>query len=139
MINDIFTVIFTYVVLMIAVSLGLVFILDGSSELSDDNGDDDPLFDKNDGTWGTFLHNFANLMFKMMFIILDPGQAPPIPNTTAREKFATVMFVVYCVFSITILLNLCITLMNATIQRFQDRRQLYWKFQKTSICTHVLY
>ena len=44
------------------------------------------------------------------------------------------MFVIYCVFSITILLNLCITLMNATIQRFQDRRQLYWKFQKTSIC-----
>ena len=119
---------------MIAFSFGLVFILDGSSELSDDNGDGDPLFDKNDGTWGTFLHNFANLMFKMMFIILDPGQAPPIPNTTPREKFATVMFVIYCVFSITILLNLCITLMNATIQRFQDRRQLYWKFQKTSIC-----
>ena len=119
---------------MIAFSFGLVFILDGSSELSDDNGDGDPLFDENDGTWGTFLHNFANLMFKMMFIILDPGQAPPIPNTTAREKFATIMFVIYCVFSITILLNLCITLMNATIQRFQDRRQLYWKFQKTSIC-----
>ena len=133
-INDIFTVIFTYVVLMIAFSFGLVFILDGSSELLDDDGDGDPFFDKNDGTWGTFLHNFANLMFKMMFIILDPGEAPPIPNTTAREKFATVMFVVYCVFSITILLNLCITLMNATIQRFQDRRQLYWKFQKTSIC-----
>ena len=29
-INDIFTVIFTYVVLMVAFSLGLVFILDGS-------------------------------------------------------------------------------------------------------------
>ena len=40
----------------------------------------------------------------------------------------------YFVFAITILLNLTITLMNATVQKFQDRRQLYWKFVKTSIC-----
>ena len=93
-INDIFTVIFTYVVLMIAFSFGLVFILDGSSELLDDDGDGNPFFDENDGTWGTFLHNFANLMFKMMFIKILNKLHQYL--TLQLEKFATVMFVIYC-------------------------------------------
>ena len=35
--------------------------------------------------------------------------------------------------AITILLNLTVTLMNSTIQRFQDRQQLYWKCEMTNV------
>ena len=129
---DIFTLVFTYIILLVAFTFGLVYILDGSSNVV--NTDGTPYFDPNNGTWSNFLHNFGNLMFDLGFIVLDPGAAPPIPDGNPREKYAKAMFVIYCIFTITIILNLAITLMNATIQRFQDQRQLYWKFQKTSIC-----
>ena len=129
---DIFTLVFTYIILLVAFTFGLVYILDGSSQVV--NKDETPYFVPNNGSWNNFLHNFGNLMFDLGFIVLDPGAAPPIPDGNLREKYAKVMFVIYCIFTITIILNLAITLMNATIQRFQDQRQLYWKFQKTSIC-----
>ena len=133
-INDIFTLIITYGILVIAFAFGLVFILDDTSHMvTADDGSS--YFRPNDGTIGTFWHNFGNLMMGLFFIFLDPGtgRAPEIPDTTAREKFATFLYVVYNMFAITILLNLTITLMNTTIQKFENQRTLYWKFMKTRI------
>ena len=131
-INDIFTLIITYGILVIAFTFGLVFILDDSSSSSTAESD---FFRPNDGTLSTFWHNFGNLLMGLAFIFLDPGtdRVPNIPDGTAREKFATFEFIVYNIFAVTILLNLTITLMNTTIQRFEDQRTLYWKFMKTKI------
>ena len=146
-IHDIFTLMFTYLILVVAFSFGLVFILDddsstkGNSTVISENMTilinetlSVPLI-KND-TINVYLHKFGNVMYGLMFIILDPGtdNAPDVPDGTARNRFATLIYCMYFVFAITILLNLTITLMNATVQKFQDRHQLYWKFVKTSIC-----
>ena len=151
-IHDIFTLIFTYAILVVAFSFGLVFILDDDSsnmrnstailenktDLFNENRThlfNETLLIKND-TIDDYLHKFGNVMYGLTFIILDPGtdKAPNVPDDTARNKFTTLIYCIYIVFAITILLNLTITLMNATVQKFQDSRQLYWKFVKTSIC-----
>ena len=151
-IHDILTLIFTYAILVVAFSFGLVFILDddfsnirNSTAILENRTDlfnenrthlfNETILIKND-TIDEYLHKFGNVMYGLTFIILDPGtdKAPDVPDDTARNKFATLIYCIYFVFAITILLNLTITLMNATVQKFQDSRQLYWKFVKTSIC-----
>jgi hypothetical protein len=129
-INDIFTMAFTYGILIVAFTFGLVFILDESSMKGNstrDIGNNDSIRD--------YAHKFGTLMMGLGFIFLDPGNdyKPKIPDVTPRDKFATFMFVIYNVFAITILLNLTVTLMNSTIQRFEDRRQLHWKCKRTSV------
>ena len=73
-------------------------------------------------------------MVKLFWAILDPDIAKPDnPTESSREKFASAMLMIFHVLVIIILLNLAITLMNSTIQKFQDRQQLYWKCQLTSV------
>ena len=129
-INDIFTMALTYAILLVAFTFGLVFVIDQSGM----NGNSTRFVENNDSI-STYAHNFGTFMFGLGFIFLDPGndKVPEIPDSTNRDKFATFMFVIYNIFAITILLNLTITLMNSTIQRFEDRRQLHWKCKRTSV------
>ena len=129
-INDIFTMAFTYAILLVAFTFGLVFVMDESNMKEKST-----LVVENDVNISAYAHKFANLMFGLGFIFLDPGndKVPEIPDSTNRDKFATFMFVIYNIFAITILLNLTITLMNSTIQRFEDRRQLHWKCKRTEV------
>ena len=129
-INDLFTMAFTFAILLVAFTFGLVFVLDES-----DMKDNSTRVIENDESVSAYAHKFANLMFGLGFIFLDPGndKVPDIPDTSGRGKFATFMFVIYMIFAVTILLNLTITLMNSTIQRFEDRRQLHWKCKRTSV------
>ena len=73
-------------------------------------------------------------MVKLFWAILDPDIAKPDnPTESSREKFASAMLMIFHVLVIIILLNLAITLMNSTIQKFQDRQQLYWKCELISV------
>ena len=120
----------TYGIICVAFSFGLVFILQESKAESNQN------YEEHQKTNSSiYLHNINNLMFGLFFLILDSGRDIPIPDKTGQDKFATFLFTMYNISAIIILLNLTITLMNATIQRFQERRQLYWKFMKTSVCS----
>ena len=129
-INDIFTMAFTFAILLVAFTFGLVFVLDES-----DMKENSTRAIENNVSISAYAHKFANLMFGLGFIFLDPGNdyKPEIPDSNGRGKFATFMFVIYNIFVITILLNLTITLMNSTIQRFEDRRQLHWKCKRTEV------
>ena len=129
-INDIFTMAITYAILIVAFTFGLIFVLDESSM----NGNSTRVVENNSSI-STYAHKFGTLMMGLGFIFLDPGNdyKPTIPDVTAVDKFATFMFVIYNIFAITILLNLTITLMNSTIQRFEDRRQLHWKCKRTEV------
>ena len=70
----------------------------------------------------------------LFWVILDPDiRHPEVPTVTTREKCAYAMLLAYHVIVVLILLNLAITLMNSTIQKFQDRQQLYWKCELTSV------
>ena len=71
----------------------------------------------------------------LIWTILDPGPNDDISNDVdgIRGVVATILFMMYQVTIIIILLNLLIAVMNSTIQRYQDRKQLYWKFARTSV------
>ena len=64
--------------------------------------------------------------------LVDPGPLG-ILDENEVQKFASAMVMAYHVIAIFILLNLTITLMNSTIQKFQDRQLLYWKCEITSV------
>ena len=73
-------------------------------------------------------------MVQLFWAILDPDiDYPIIPTKNSRERFASTMLMIFHVLVIIILLNLAITLMNSTIQKFQNRQQLYWKCELTSV------
>merc|ERR1719367_1195969 len=46
---------------------------------------------------------------------------------------ATALIILYQVMIVIVLLNLLIAIMNSRIQKVYDRKQLYWKFARTSI------
>ena len=74
-------------------------------------------------------------MLELFWVILDPDISHPTIATEdgIREKCAYAMLLIYHIIVIIILLNLAITLMNSTIQKFQNRQQLYWKCELTSV------
>ena len=73
-------------------------------------------------------------MVDLFWVILDPDIGyPHIRHENGREMCAYTMLMIYHVLVIIILLNLAITLMNSTIQKFQSRQQLYWKCELTSV------
>ena len=89
-------------------------------------------FSTNEGI-GDYAYNIGKLMVQLFWVLLDPGEKPVFPHDSLREKFADVILIIYHIFAILILLNLTITLMNSTIQKFQDRQQLYWKCEMTTV------
>ena len=77
------------------------------------------------------VHVFRSTFQTLIWQLFDPGlQEDFIPP---NKIFALAMNFLYQVFVVLILLNLLIAIMNATVQRLEDRRQLYWKFVRTSI------
>ena len=83
---------------------------------------------------GSFVFLIGKLMVNLFWVILDPDIGyPDIRHENGREMCAYAMLMIYHVLVIIILLNLAITLMNSTIQKFQNRQQLYWKCELTSV------
>ena len=119
-INDIMALACTLFIVFVAFSFGMTYILDERSNIERDIG--------------SFAYSIGNKMVELFWAIWDPDiDYPKIPNKNPREMCAYAMLMIYHVLVITILLNLAITLMNSTIQKFQDRQQLYWKCELTSV------
>jgi len=97
----------------------------------------DPPLDE-DNCWAVwdpdlFMYILKDMVSLIFWGILNP-EKPEVFNTeTADGVIALIVFAIYCVFIIIILLNLLIAVMNATIQKVNDRKHLYWKFVRTSI------
>ena len=70
----------------------------------------------------------------MFWAVLNPGpDADSIPDKGFTGHMANFLFAVYQVLVAIILLNLLIAMMNSTVQKIQDKRMLYWKFERTSV------
>ena len=80
---------------------------------------------------GEYARNIGKLMVALMWVIVNPGPLG-ILDLDSAQVFASGMVWVYHIIAIFILLNLTITLMNSTIQKFQDSQLLYWKCEITS-------
>ena len=91
---------------------------------------DDGLEDENENL-GEYASDIGKLMVALMWVIVNPGPLG-ILDLDSAQIFASGMVWVYHIIAIFILLNLTITLMNSTIQRFQNSQLLYWKCEITS-------
>jgi hypothetical protein len=151
---DIFTISLSYVVFGMAFTFGIVYILNidhtdvigdirKNSSIQDQmNMTEEVVLDENmtknescccQDEKPKFAKDFGSTIHVILWTIFETGQKKQFPHETIEQKFATVLYFIYQVFIIIILLNLLIAIMNATVQRPQTKRQLYWKFVRTSI------
>ncbi len=129
--NDILTIASTYVLVCLAFSAGLIFILSTESYTNNVARLNSTGAEIN---YTAYVHNFGDVMYLLFWTVLDPGpNEEDINNEGPRGVFATILFLIYQIAVIIVLLNLLIAVMNSTVQKFQDRRQLYWKFARTSV------
>ena len=122
---SIFSVLITYILVLLAFTAGLVFIVQSED------------FDHQKLDNANLFTSFPTTMYILLWKILDPGSEQiedlNIDQESIRGITATVLFVLYQLMIVIVILNLLIALMNATIQKVNDHKQLYWKFVRTSI------
>ena len=128
---DIFTISLSFLLFCMAFTFGIFYVLniDHKDVIEDKTRNESEIMDKNT----TFAKDFSSTFYVILWTIFEAGQKKQFPHETVEEQFATVLYFIYQVFIIIILMNLLIAIMNATVQRLQDKRQLYWKFVRTSI------
>ena len=127
---DIFSMIGAFTLVALAFTSGLVFIL--TTEVSPPKKV--PLNSTvYDNEISAYSIAFGETFILLIWTIFDPGQKDEISSQGLRGVFATIVLLAYQIITIIILLNLLIAVMNSTIQRFQDRKQLYWKYTRTSV------
>ena len=84
----------------------------------------------------TAYYNSYSKTFQILFwSILDPqnkDEELKIDHHNMRGIAATILVAAYQLIIIIVLLNLLIAVMNATIQKVEDQKLLYWKFIRTS-------
>ncbi len=76
-------------------------------------------------------HSSFTLMQDFFWALLDPGQPDFDEELGTVSLMGSVTFVVYEVIVAIVFLNLVIATMNTTIQKLEDKRELYWSFNKT--------
>ena len=82
------------------------------------------------------INFFGNVLMTLFWTALDPGNKAEdldYNNNDMRGTMATALIILYQVMIVIVLLNLLIAIMNSRIQKVYDRKQLYWKFARTSI------
>ena len=112
---DIFSILGTYFLIVLAFTFGVVFVLTKYS-------------------WD--INFFGNVLMTLFWTALDPGNKAEdldYNNNDMRGTMATALIILYQVMIVIVLLNLLIAIMNSRIQKVYDRKQLYWKFARTSI------
>ena len=131
-IMDIFSVAGSYVLIALAFTFGLVFVLAYENYYKE--------LKKNDvnGTipYHVYATSFKEILIILAWSVLDPGSKSEelnIKHYSSRSNIAGILVMLYQIMIIIVLLNLLIAVMNATVQKCQDRKQLYWKFTRTSI------
>ena len=128
--SDIITMGGVFILVIIAFSSGLVFIITNESYSNN--------YARLNSTHASanlsaYVETFADTAYLLLWTMLDPGPKDEISDEGIRGVFATIVLMVYQVALVIVLLNLLIAVMNSTVQKFQDRRQVYWKFTRTSI------
>ena len=128
-VTTIFSTICTYAIIVIAFSFGVVFVL-----ANDEYSEQAVTF--NDTSYSAYYNTFERTFYVLFDAILDPGQKDEdlqITRNSLRGWVATIMVALYELVIIIVLLNLLIAVMNATVQKVYNQKQLYWKFARTRI------
>ncbi len=130
---DIFSIVGTYLLIAISFTSGLVFILTSENYhkryalLNSTSVEDEGI--------EQYAYSFWKTLETLFWTTMDPGDGEErgIHADGLLGAVATVLFAGYQIMIVIVLLNLLIAVMNATVQKVHDRKQLYWKFARTSV------
>ena len=126
--TDIFTIITTYVVTLLAFSFGITYLVSSDENYSDSN---DTL---NEGSISNYASKYLEITLAMFWATVNPGpNEDHVPDKGINGIAATTLFIIYQAGVVVILMNLLIAIMNSTIQKQEDKKLLYWKFARSSV------
>lgn len=134
---DICTILSIYFITLMAFSLGIIFVLTTHNYAN--NAASIGNNTKANNTNITIQYGqssgqkYGDLLLTLFWAMLDPGPDPDFQTHNLAGKMATILFATYQILVIIIILNLLIAMMNATVQKLQDKKQLYCKFVRTSV------
>ena len=127
---DVFTVSSMYIIILIAFSSGIVFIL-GTEKVVEAfhsrklwNTEEARLL-KDD-----YFYNFKKTVETLFWSSLGPGEST---MGLKESVLAKVLMGFYQTISAVIFMNLLVAVMNATVQKIEDKKQLYWKFSRAGV------
>ena len=133
---DIITVFITFLIILCSFGVGVFyFVIPQSIESSNTSTYTDvfpstshsEMVYRNQTEWPS---KFGKVLESMAWAALNPG---PSDDAEISGRTIEILFVSYQILVVIILINLLIVMMNATVQRLQDKKHLYWKFARTSI------
>ena len=125
--NDLITIIINYMVLLFAFSFGIYFVLKVNVIAQ-------PSIQKDTSENNVERLTFMDIWKLLWWTLLNPGpDSEAFPEEGLAGVLTNALFIIYQIFSVIMLLNLLIAMMNTTIQKIQDKRLLYWKFERTQI------
>ena len=124
------SIVCNYLVILVAFSLGILFVSKIDQSVSSfPNMNHTRIIQEN----MIGYKKIQTILTTLFWASLNPG---PDTETFPEEGFTgyltNILFGIYQIFVIIMLLNLLIAMMNSTIQKIQDKRSLYWKFERTS-------
>ena len=133
-VTTIVSIVFSYALIFIAFTFGIVSVLatgEFATHVAPVNGTDPAKV-----TFSAFYNSFYSAIDVLFWTILNPGNIDSelnINHHNIRGWVATILVALYQLMIIIVLLNLLIAVMNATVQKVYNQKQLYWKFARTSI------
>ena len=124
--TDIFTILSTYVVILLAFSLGITYLVSSDDSKDDTLNEADNISD--------YTSKYLQITLAMFWATVNPGpNEDHIPDKGLNGIAATTLFIIYQACVVVILMNLLIAIMNSTIQKQEDKKLLYWKFARSSV------
>ena len=131
--TDLFTVMSTYLVWLIAFSISITYLTSTYPNLQDAiSKDNDIQNDNNDIS--NYVKKYLHISQAMFWATVSPGpNEDHVPGEGIHGIAATTLFILYQTSTCIILMNLLIAIMNSTMQRQEDKKLLYWKFARSSV------
>ena len=130
-IMDVFTISSMYVIFLVGFSGGIIFILGTEKVTQSFNAIRKPLRSPGNEDYG-----FGQTMEFLFWQSISPEYPQDdlkIDLSPFSRAFTKVLFASFQTIIIIVFLNLLIAIMNATVQKIQDKKELYWKFARSSI------
>ena len=128
--TDLFTVMSTYLVWLIAFSISITYLTSTDSNLREVSSDSNQ--DEEDHS--NYKLRYVNIALALFWSTVSPGPNEDyVPAEGIHGVAATTLFILYQTCTCIILMNLLIAIMNSTMQRQENKKLLYWKFARSSV------
>ena len=129
--TDLFTVLSTYLVCLIAFSISITYLTSTGPNLdkTEINIEEHDVIAHSD-----YILRYLHVALAMFWATVSPGpNEDHVPGQGIHGVSATTLFILYQTCTCIILMNLLIAIMNSTMQRQEDKKLLYWKFARSSV------